>query len=251
MNNKIYVVTHKDYKMPKDDLYQAIAVGDKKKITIPAIRDDSGENIAFKNSQYSELTALYWIWKNSKYEKVGLVHYRRYFAIKEKQHRKILNDTQVNGILNEYDIILTKPRFYIEGVAKHYINCHKTQHERCRIQVSILGDVVKDLHPKYYETFNSVMKKHSAHMFNMFIMRKELLDQYCEWLFPILFEAEKRIEKKNVSYERLMGSLSEFLLDVWVVQNKLNIKNVDLYQTEMDFWKRVKRFLYRRFFEKG
>ena len=54
MNNKIYVVTHKDYKMPKDDLYQAIAVGDKKKITSPTF-----SYLEFFQIQYSAVNSEY------------------------------------------------------------------------------------------------------------------------------------------------------------------------------------------------
>ena len=46
MNKVIYVVTHKNYKMPDDNLYQAISVGPKKnELTISNVRDDTEENI--------------------------------------------------------------------------------------------------------------------------------------------------------------------------------------------------------------
>lgn len=252
MTNKIYVVTHKDYEMPKNNLYQPISVGpNKDKLKIATIRDDIGENISKKNDQYSELTALYWIWKNDHSDNVGIVHYRRYLAIdSKKRYDGILSDDDISEILKDYDVIVAKPRFYIEGVAKHYINCHRTQHEQCKIQLEILGDVIKELQPGYYNKYLETMNNKNAHMFNMFVMRKDLLNEYCEWLFPILFECENRILDRGVSYERLMGSLSEFLLDVWIMENKLKYKNVGLFQTEMDFWKRVQRFLYRRFLEK-
>ena len=84
----------------------------------------------------------------------------------------------------------------------------------------------------------------------MFVTSRALLSNYCDWLFPILYETEKRINREDVSYGRLMGSLSEFLLDVWMETNNVKYKEVGLFQTEMDFWKRVRRFLYRRFLEK-
>lgn len=252
MVNKIYVVTHKDYKMPESELYQSITVGpNKDNLKLSSVRDDTGENIADKNNQYSELTALYWIWKNDHSDNVGIVHYRRYLATNPRLgYEGILSDSDVSSILKTCDVIMTKPRFYIEGVAKHYINCHKTQHEQCKKQLDILGEVIKDQQPDYYNSYIAVINNRNAHMFNMFVMRKELLNKYCKWLFPILFEAEKKIVENDVSYERLMGSLSEFLLDVWVKQNNLKYKNIGLLQTEMDFWKRVQRFIYRRFLEK-
>ena len=251
MNKIIYVVTHRDYKMPDNNLYQAISVGpNKNKLSISTVKDDSGDNISSKNDQYSELTALYWIWKNDTSDITGIVHYRRYLSIKPKLgYNGILSGDDVDELLNKNQIIVAKPRFYIEGVAKHYINCHRTQYQQCKTQLSILESVIKDLQPDYLEAYQCVMKSKSAHMFNMFITRRNLLADYCNWLFPILYEAESRINKAGVSYERLMGSLSEFLLDVWIKTNNITYKEVGVYQTEMDFWKRTKRFLYRRFLE--
>lgn len=252
MNKTVYVVTHKDYRMPDSNLYSAIAVGpNKNKLSISSVRDDSGDNISSKNNQYSELTALYWIWKNDKSDVTGIVHYRRYLSNKPKLgYDSILNETEIDVILKDYQIIVAKPRFYLEGVAKHYINCHKTQHDNCKKQLSILESVINEMQPDYLPAYRDVMKSSSAHMFNMFITSRDILSNYCNWLFPILFETEKRIDIEGVSYERLMGSLSEFLLDVWIKTNNIQYKEVGLFQTEMDFWKRVKRFLYRRFLEK-
>ena len=48
------------------------------------IGDDTGENISKKNKYYSELTGLYWVWKNTKPEIVGSCHYRRYFTVAQE-----------------------------------------------------------------------------------------------------------------------------------------------------------------------
>lgn len=165
----------------------------------------------------SELTALYWIWKNDVSDVTGIVHYRRYLSSRPRLgYDGILNDEEIEKFLGKYQMIVAKPRFYIEGVDKHYINCHKTQHQRCKAQLSILESVIKETQPDYLEAYRKVMKSKSAHMFNMFITSRKILADYCGWLFPILYETEKRIDEADVSYERLMGSLSEFLLDVWI-----------------------------------
>lgn len=251
-NIKILVVSHKNYKMPKDFMYLPVGVGSKKnELNKIFVLDDTGDNIAKRNNQYSELTALYWAWKNLEYDYLGIVHYRRYMALKKcKSLDGILSEEQVSRVLEEYEIITARPQMYIESIKNHYVKCHKTQHDNCRRQIEILGEVIKRRTPMYYEYFQRVMNSHSAHMFNMFIMSKENIDDYCNWIFPILFETEILIDKADLGYERLMGSLSEFLLDVWILKNNKGVKNMYLYQTEMDLFKRVQRFLYRRFFEK-
>ena len=79
MNIQIAIATHKKYWMPKDSIYLPVHAGaaGKANISLSYQRDDEGENISLKNPNYCELTALYWLWKNSKAEYLGLAHYRR------------------------------------------------------------------------------------------------------------------------------------------------------------------------------
>ena len=80
---KLYVATHKSYNQVQDqDLYIPILVGANKNIGEKNyLRDNQGDNnISDRNFTFCELTGLYWIWKNSKDDIVGLCHYRRYFG---------------------------------------------------------------------------------------------------------------------------------------------------------------------------
>jgi len=67
--------------------------------------------------------------------------------------------------------------------------------------------------PEYDEAFNRVMKKRSGHMFNMFIMRKDLLNDFCNWEFKVLEYLEGMIGNDR---SRLIGYVAEHLLDVWL-----------------------------------
>ena len=79
---KIYIVTHKKFKPPVDPMYVPIQVGKQNtKKNLNILSDDTGDNIAYKNANYCELTALYWIWKNEmQADIIGMCHYRRYFT---------------------------------------------------------------------------------------------------------------------------------------------------------------------------
>lgn len=74
----IYVVMHKEYQVRCDELYQPICVG-KFYQNKDYLTETAGENISYLNDKINECTALYWIWKNTNSEYVGLNHYRRYF----------------------------------------------------------------------------------------------------------------------------------------------------------------------------
>ena len=70
------------------------------------------------------------------------------------------------------------------------------------------------------------MNRKSAHMFNMFIMKKNLADEYCKWLFSILSKLEKMIDitEYDSFQARLFGRVSELLLDVWIEKNNVKYK---------------------------
>ena len=73
----------------------------------------------------------------------------------------------------------------------------------------------------------------------MCIMNKKNFDNYCKWLFDILFEVEKRVDMSNYTdYEkRLFGFLSERLLNVWLEENNLKLKELDVYNVEDSYFK--------------
>ncbi len=251
MDIKILVVTHKEYEMPDKDIYFPICVGtDLKKLNTKYQPDNVGINISEKNSMYSELTALYWAWKNLDYDVLGLVHYRRHLSIQKRARdlSKVINKEQLSKLLEKHDVIVAKPRIYIETVKKHYINCQRGQKEKATKRLAILEQVILDKSPQYTSCFQKIMNGHKAHMFNIFIMNKSDLNQYCAWLFDILFEAEKRINSENVEYSRGMGELSEFLLDTWLQYHKKTVFEAYVIQYGYSIWQKIKFVINRRLF---
>ena len=87
---QVYVISHsaEDIKNIKsNEIYTPLFVGRNGQDNLGFVSDDTGENISSKNSSYCELTGLYWMWKNSPADIIGLVHYRRYFANWRFGHR--------------------------------------------------------------------------------------------------------------------------------------------------------------------
>lgn len=62
----------------------------------------------------------------------------------------------------------------------------------------------------------------------MFIMRRDLADAWCTWLFDILFELEKRLDISQYSKNdaRVFGFVGERLLDVWIETNDIKYKEL-------------------------
>lgn len=217
MNIKVLVAVHKNYAMPSDPMYLPAFVG---KDLHPDVNDtfqgdNTGDNISKKNAHYNELTALYWGWKNlPDVDALGLVHYRRYFSLHhDKDLSKVLSTAEAENLLKDYDVILPKQRnYFIETNESHYLHVH--EHE----PLEVTREVINKKYPAYAKSFETVMKRTKAHYFNMMIMKKQPLDEYCTWLFDVLGEVEKRIDYSNYTpYEqRVFGFLSELLLDTWL-----------------------------------
>lgn len=250
------MATHKITAMPQNkDLYMPILVGATKNFRdgITFQRDDEGNNISDKNSSYNELTALYWAWKNlNNVDIIGLVQYRRYF-FKKFRNRKlnnVLDKCDIIHLMKDSDVILPKMRhYYIETNYSHYIHAHH------QVPLDETRRIIISLYPSYLVSFDKVMSKRSAHMFNMFIMKKKYFNEYCEWLFDILEHVENSIDINNYSKQerRVFGYLAELLMDVWIYKNKVKFKEVSWYQIgKKHFLKKIFYFVLRKFgFGKG
>ncbi len=245
---KIIIATHKKYEMPKDKMYIPVHVGADGKDDLGYIKDNSGDNISKKNPFFCELTGLYWAWKNLDAEYIGLAHYRRHFSIKRKSKNKfenVLTEQQLQKILEKTDVVLTKKRkYYIENLYSHY------KHTMYIEPLDETGKIIEEMYPEYSAYFNKLHKRTSAHMFNMFIMKKEKFDEYCNWLFDILFELEQRVDnsKYDTFHARFYGRVSELLLDVWLNTNGYTYKEVKVISMEkVNWWKKVTSFLKAKF----
>ena len=237
--------------MPEDKIYLPIHVGRVEKADLGYLGDDTGDNISAKNANYCELTGLYWAWKNLKCDYIGLCHYRRYFAHAvrgsdmEKKKLAILQRTDYEKLLKQYDVILPKQRnYFIETVRSQYEHAHNKN------DLALTEQIVAELYPEYSEAFCKVMGGTKLHIFNMFVMKKEKFDEYCQWLFTILFELEKRIDISSYSQceARVFGFLSERLLNVWLEKQKLKVKGIDVvFLEKIDWFDKGMKFLKRKF----
>lgn len=255
MNIKVIVASHKPYRMPSDSCYLPLHVGKAGKPPIGFQGDDTGDNISEKNANYCELTGLYWAWKNLDADYLGLVHYRRHFTQKpwlvqklRGKERCILNSREIYKLLKTTDIILPKKQNYrIESVYSHYCHTHYPQ------PLQETRKILEELYPSMVVSFDQVMKARSAHMFNMYIMKRSLSDEYCEFLFKVLKELESRVDisSYNAFQARVYGRISEMLLDVWILDQGYSYQEVSLmYMESVNWLKKGGRFLYSKFAHK-
>ncbi len=170
-----------------------------KRISPEAFLDCAGENISVKNRQYCELTGLYWIWKNACEDYVGLVHYRRHFLLPYNWLERMAG--------NKVDVILPVPLYVAPSIAENYRERHIAS------DWEYLMEYFRTKIPGEYEEAKRFFGGNLYSPCNMLIARKEVLDQLCEWMFPILFAvAAHGGEKEDPYLNRYPGFISERLI---------------------------------------
>lgn len=180
---------------------------------IADVRDNEGDNISHKNREYCELTALYWIWKNDCAKYAGLCHYRRHFQMDKKMVSQLAN--------SDIDVVLTIPILNFPDVRTMYVDDH------IESDWDTMLEAIEKLQPEYSVIAEKVQNGNYYYAYNMLIARKEILDDYCAWLFPILFYCEKKCGKKDDKYQnRYLGFLAERLLSIYFIHNEDKYKIV-------------------------
>ncbi|WP_459175814.1 DUF4422 domain-containing protein [Ewingella americana] len=259
MNNKVEVYSsfYKPYYIYNDDVIKPFFVGaSEKKNSLGIPGDDTGDNISDKNGTFNELTLLYWVWKNTQNQDyVGFCHYRRYFVNykvtkvhklfnlffsklidKEKKVDAILRgfSTEIKDSCAQYDIILPKPVIMERTLREQYGDYHDLAH------YDLMGDIIKERRPDVYDSFIDASNRNAFFIANMFIFKREIFNQFCEFAFPILFELEKKILIPEDSYQkRIFGYLGERMVTIFVnyltkVSNP-KVKYIDIINTDVFF----------------
>ncbi len=264
-NIRVLIAAHKKYRMPEDPIYLPLHVGAEGKTDASGApldlgwqKDNTGTHISEKNASFCELTGLYWGWKNLDADYLGLVHYRRYFMYRKKgkdPFENILTGAQARKILRTHRVIVPKKRnYYIETLYSHYAHTHYSEH------LDLAREIIAEQCPDYLKSLDLVYRRKWGYMFNMEIMERSLQDAYCSWLFPILFELEKRCGTNDLSFfqGRFYGRVSEILFNVWLETQKQNgvIRAEEIMELPCIYMEQVNRvkkglsFLKAKFFHK-
>lgn len=164
--------------------------------------DNVGDNISDKNRQYSELTALYWIWKHLDADILGLVHYRRHFILPENWMEIMYQE--------KIDVILPVPTCVLPSISENY---------RERHDASDWDYLLKYLSENCMEYFMYVSDVFDGTLYypcNMLIAKKDVLNELCEWMFPILDAVVNHGGNKEDIYQnRYAGFISERLITLF------------------------------------
>lgn len=239
---KIFATHHDDFiKLPTEIIENIRAA---KQYSPPGSQmrgNDEGDNISDKSESFCELTTQYWVWKNiSNLDYYGFCHYRRFINFGETftpdVYANVYFDNYSEDLakrmgylrpdlvdeISKYDIILTDPwdlsKVSIPSVYKQYDLADELYIEDldCAIQI------IKEKYPDYYADAMEYLNGKLFYPCNMFIMKKHIFDEYCEWLFTILFELERRRDTSHYSHVsyRMIGHVGERLLGIFITHQQ-------------------------------
>lgn len=237
----VYVVTHKDAKLSAlPEGYKFIHAGHAlAKKDFGYAGDDTGDNISRLNPFLDEVTALYWIWKNTTHTHTGFVHYRRFFTTstdKTFDAEKILSAAEILNLLNEYDIIV-QTEGTSERTQRDMVILSTGQPDLVNVTEKIIREHLTRKQPDYLDAFDDVLNNITLFTCGIHVTRRNIFNAYCEWLFSFLIEAteeirdkiqigDKSLEEMGHVYSRVAGHFAERLLTVWLMKNHLKIKTL-------------------------
>lgn len=216
----VYIVSHKEFDAPLaiPSSYTYLFVGkngSRLATQYEGICDATGDNIANLNESFCELTAMYWIWKNSSSNIKGMVHYRRFFVDTANKNAAI-DEADVARLLNNFDFIVPEKYWIMKSVEEDYSFHHSID------DLFALRSVIAENDSGYVDAFDECLARHYLYPYNMFISSSNGFDSYCEWLFPILFSLYEKIdiEKRDSYQKRVIGFLAERLFSVFLLHNE-------------------------------
>ncbi len=240
---KLFVVYNKESYIFSNDLLLPIQTGTENAgFSLSTLHDNVGNNISTKNPHYGELTAHYWVWKNflsysPQTEYIGFAHYRRFLDFDSNTKAKvngsevythvtlesliqsITKNYRAQNVFNEvkeYDIILPRVNDFVKrSILKQYEDSNHPLEELNKFFVLLLKK-----HPEYQDALNKVFAGSKLYLSTIVIMKRHLFEEFCQWIFPLLFELEQQSDwsKYLGTYnQRIPAFLHERFFNVWLV----------------------------------
>lgn len=244
MKLKVFTCHHKESAFLEGDIFYPLHVGKANSSNdIGCQGDNSGENISYKNPYYCELTAHYWIWKNTTdCDFVGLMHYRRHMSFStdkefaedqwgvvveeeinpEYQEKHGLTEEKIEALLGEYDVILPKKWDVKQAGSKNNYEHYGNSPDLHISDYQAAVDILLKQHPEYHDYVINYNNSRYGYYTNMFVMRRDVFEDYSKWLFGILDELEEKISLAgyNQQQSRVFGHISERLLGIYFAKKE-------------------------------
>ncbi len=226
----------------RNGVFEAVRGGAFREQTHTLQPDCEGENISEKNPCYCELTTQYWAWKNVDADYYGFIHYRRMLSFADREFGAdawgnvkfdyltdralreigVLDEDRVRRIVSEYDVLTPTPvdlkKVGIKSVYEQYEIAPKLHIE----DLDLMLEIIRERTPDYYAAASKYLAGSTCYLCNVFVLKKELFRAYCEFLFTVLEEFDRRKDTSEYSVEayRTQGHLGERMFGIFLTHLK-------------------------------
>jgi hypothetical protein len=185
------------------------------------------------NTRWSELSAIYKIWKEGpQTDVVGFTHYRRLFnfnrhidtdlvvspgTLKEIHSNDVFDYESICALGNK-GICIAKPIELPNTIWEQYFHTHNTN-DWCWVLSKLSRD-----YPHLMEHALEQSKSTSLYACNMFITKWSTFCELCSLWFDILLEFESKVdpERANNYQNRDISFLAERIFDIWIRYKKFS-----------------------------
>lgn len=246
---KILVCYHKPAPLIKNDIFVPIHVGRKQKgfskegykksaetewLYENMIGDDTGDNVSEEGLKYSELTAIYWAWKNmdklDNPDYVGLAHYRRLLLLHPENESDPKATIGVNYFSDEVIQKYTSPDYVLKDIENYdiYLFVQRSNSKRYETegdqrrrvrgyQVEQSLQYMKERYPEEYADAEEYLARPVGNRCNMILCRRELFMECCDFMFDVLDGIDHKLDySRYCAYDmRAKGFISEWLMGIW------------------------------------
>ena len=236
---KIYISCHKECEVLRNKYVYPIQVGTTLADTKFAnmLHDNEGDNISDLNPMYCELTAQYWAWKNDDADYYGFMHYRRYFSFnsrtmsedafgnilmkgisKENIDKLCLNEEKILRFVPKYDVITLIPNDMTKIGSPTVYHHAKFDSPFHRIEdLDKIVEIIEKKYPEFVPATKKYLESKRGYFCNMYILRKDIFEEYSKWLFDILEEHRmmSNFEDYSIDEYRVSGFWAERLWGIY------------------------------------
>jgi len=216
------------------------------------IGDNTDDNISYRNSNYGEFTAHYWVLNNylrsCEEEYIGFCHYRRFFnwlvdenikfykfkSISQSNFIDIFNKFDQKKIytkIKDYDIILPHKITMSRSIIDQYASAHPYEDMINAINIT------KRLYPDYIPYISKTLNGKDVYFCLNFTMKKNMIIDFIYWSQSILDELYKNSDFSKYNTYRTIRTpayIMERLFNVWIAyqigENNIKILELDSYQ---------------------
>lgn len=253
---QLLVSTQKDVDKVDSSVINLIQVGANDSVNDfnLALKDNSGNNISNLNPFLCEMTAQYWARYNTTSNYIGFMHYRRYFNFSdtyyqeneygeiidkyidlEAQRKYALYDETIIELCKHYDII-TSERKDISNFPESYTsiwNHYERAPHLFKDDLLRMVEIIQRKYPEYHETVQEYLNGTITSFCNMYILRRDLFNEYFDWMYPILdtFMHNWNMNRYSIQGLRTPGHLAERLWNIWLnyqIKTRPELKVKDL-----------------------